>query len=70
MTEDEIGKQVIDVETTIDSLALLASWRENLSSLPANSADEPNEARANSVPVRYPAPAKPCAVLDMLVADE
>jgi hypothetical protein len=28
MTEDEIGKQVIDVETTIDFLAFLASWRE------------------------------------------
>jgi hypothetical protein len=41
MTEDEIGKQVIDVETTIDFLALLASWRENLSSSPTNSAEDP-----------------------------
>jgi hypothetical protein len=41
MTEDEIGKQVIDVETTTDFLALLASWRENLSSSPTNSAEDP-----------------------------
>jgi AAA+ ATPase superfamily predicted ATPase len=41
MTEDEIGKRVIDVETTIDFLALLASWRENLSSSPTNSAEDP-----------------------------
>jgi hypothetical protein len=33
MTENEIGKQVVDVRTTLDSLAPLAplaSWRENL----------------------------------------
>jgi hypothetical protein len=49
MIEDEIGKQVVDVETMIDSLAPLASWREDLSSSPTNSADEPDIGTAVNV---------------------
>ena len=61
MTEDEIGKQIIDVETTIDFLALLASWRENLSSSPTNSAEDPNEEAYKRF---YPLGIRPNQILD------
>jgi len=34
-------RSVIEVKRVVDSLAFFASWRDNISSLPVDSADEP-----------------------------